>query len=302
MHPQLSVCALLYSGSLAIALSNAMRDDCYVLNQFSSEAEFLNFVEEDNHQIDCLILEDAPRLLSLFEQLEQKAVLLPIVVLVSDDRLDASQASSTQSSTSDSVAPLVLDEQYHTAILRVGAAQLDQIGTYIDQAITNFLELSPACSLPKDGTQPQASPHFSLSESALVPHQKRLADKLRERLGYLGVYYRRNPQNFLRNMQPAEKREFFLRLKNIYREIILNYFSDDDTLNQMIDNYVNMTFFADIPIARVVEIHMDLMDDFSKQLKLEGRSEEILLDYRLTLIDTLANLCEMYRRSIPRES
>jgi circadian clock protein KaiA len=25
------------------------------------------------------------------------------------------------------------------------------------------------------------------------------------------------------------------------------------------------------------------------------------LDYRLTLIDTIAHLCEMYRRSIPRE-
>lgn len=47
---------------------------------------------------------------------------------------------------------------------------------------------------------------------------------------------------------------------------------------------------------------MDLMDEFAKQLKLEGRSEEILLDYRLTLIDTIAHLCEMYRRSIPRES
>ncbi len=46
---------------------------------------------------------------------------------------------------------------------------------------------------------------------------------------------------------------------------------------------------------------MKLMDEFAQQLKLEGRSEEILLDYRLTLIDIVAHLCEMYRRSIPRE-
>jgi len=46
---------------------------------------------------------------------------------------------------------------------------------------------------------------------------------------------------------------------------------------------------------------MDLMETFAKQLKLESRSEEILLDYRLTLIDVIAHLCEMYRRSIPRE-
>jgi hypothetical protein len=30
---------------------------------------------------------------------------------------------------------------------------------------------------------------------------------------------------------------------------------------------------------------MELMDEFSQQLKLEGRSEEILLDYRLALIE-----------------
>jgi circadian clock protein KaiA len=46
---------------------------------------------------------------------------------------------------------------------------------------------------------------------------------------------------------------------------------------------------------------MELMDQFSQSLKLEGRSDEILLDYRLALIDILAHLGEMYRRSIPRE-
>lgn len=54
-------------------------------------------------------------------------------------------------------------------------------------------------------------------------------------------------------------------------------------------------------VPQIVEIHMELIDEISKQLKLEGRSEEILLDYRLTLIDIIAHLCEMYRRSIPRE-
>jgi circadian clock protein KaiA len=47
---------------------------------------------------------------------------------------------------------------------------------------------------------------------------------------------------------------------------------------------------------------MELMDEFSKQLKLEGRNDDILQDYRLTLIDAIAHLCEMYRRSVPRES
>jgi circadian clock protein KaiA len=41
---------------------------------------------------------------------------------------------------------------------------------------------------------------------------------------------------------------------------------------------------------------MELMDDFSQQLKLEGRSNDIILDHRLALVDIIANLGEMYRR------
>jgi circadian clock protein KaiA len=92
------------------------------------------------------------------------------------------------------------------------------------------------------------------------------------------------------------------QLRAKYRQIVLNYFDQESALNNQIDEFVNLTFFADVPVTQIVEMHMELMEEFSKQLQLEGRSEEILLDYRLTLIDTLAHLCEMYRRSIPRES
>lgn len=51
-------------------------------------------------------------------------------------------------------------------------------------------------------------------------------------------------------------------------------------------------------MPQIIEIHMELIDKFSKQLKLEGRNDEVLLDYRLTLIDILAHLCEIYRTSI----
>jgi circadian clock protein KaiA len=103
-------------------------------------------------------------------------------------------------------------------------------------------------------------------------------------------------------MTESQRQELLQQLRAEYREIILNYFSDDATLNDKIDNFVNQAFFADVSVSQIVAIHMELMDEFSKQLKLEGRSDEILLDYRLTLIDAIAHLCEMYRRSIPREA
>lgn len=139
-------------------------------------------------------------------------------------------------------------------------------------------------------------------QNSLKVQQHRLTDKLKERLGYLGVYYKRNPQNFFRHLPLDQKEALLSQLKLEYRDIVLTYFGGDGTLNQRIDDFVNTIFFADIPVSQIVEIHMDLMDEFAKQLKLEGRSEEVLLDYRLTLIDTIAHLCEMYRRSIPRES
>ncbi|WP_315862008.1 hypothetical protein [Picosynechococcus sp. NKBG042902] len=83
--------------------------------------------------------------------------------------------------------------------------------------------------------------------------------------------------------------------------MVLSYFSGDLPTNQAIDQFVNQAFFADVSVSYILETHMKLMDEFAQQLKLEGRSEEILLDYRLTLIDIVAHLCEMYRRSIPRE-
>lgn len=131
--------------------------------------------------------------------------------------------------------------------------------------------------------------------------QQRLADKLNERLGYLGVYYKRDSRLFLRNLSQEDRKEYLDRLKKIYRSIILEYFLEkNEGLNQKIDEFVNLSFFADLSVSQVLEIHMELMDDFAKQLRLEGRNDEILIDYRITLIDMIAHLCELYRRSIPR--
>ena len=102
-------------------------------------------------------------------------------------------------------------------------------------------------------------------------------------------------------MTPPQNDALLRQLKQNYREIILNYFAEEASLSNRIDQFVNTAFLIDLPIAQIVEIHMELMDEFSKHLKLEGRSDELLLDYRLTLIDTLAHLCEIYRRSLPRQ-
>lgn len=288
--------------------------DRYSISKFHTEEEFFSFIEQKKQQIDCLVLHGTSNLYQLLNQLNEQEALLPTLVLKPEleklepearhnDELTSKQPSAGHHaiaiSASANLEQKDLEALYHTAIIQISTAQLSQIDRYIDQALDQFLKLSPACALPDSisATPPD-------TETPLVLQQQRLAEKLKERLGYLGVYYKRNPQNFLRHMEKSERQEFLQKLRQNYRQIVLSYFSNTSSvgLNQKIDDFVNVAFFADISVAQIVEVHMELMDEFAKQLKLEGRSEEILLDYRLTLIDTIAHLCEMYRRSIPRES
>nr|AAQ82572.1 KaiA [Nostoc sp. PCC 9709] len=107
-------------------------------------------------------------------------------------------------------------------------------------------------------------------------------------------------QQHLQEMTPAERQGLLRQLKLDYSLILIDYFTTDKTLKDKIDKFINTIFYANIPVPQIIEIHMEVIEDFSNQLKLEGRSNETLLDYRLTLIDILAHLCELYRSSISK--
>lgn len=96
-------------------------------------------------------------------------------------------------------------------------------------------------------------------------------------------------------MSLEQQNTFFQELKQDYHQIILSYFTNSNVKLE-IEEFTDKVFSSNIPVPLIVQIHIELIEEFAKQLKLEGRSEEILLDYRLTLIDILAHLCEMYRR------
>ena len=175
---------------------------------------------------------------------------------------------------------------YHEAELHLPADQLAQLPYSLDAAVCNFLEKR-------------------LLKKAQQDHHAqgawRLSQRLEERLGFLGVYYKRDPQLFLRNLSDAEQSELIQSLKRSYRDLLLSYFRDPAAANQAIESFVNTAFFSDLPITKAVEIHMNLIDGWSKQLRVEGHQSEFLQDYRLALLDVMAHLCEMYRRSIPPE-
>jgi circadian clock protein KaiA len=248
----------------------------YALESFTTEEDFLQFIQQPNRYVDCLILEERPQLQNVLDWLSQQSIFFPVVFLKGDAAENPTEPTWT----------------YHAASVCLLPDQIEQIGEVIDQAIAQFIQLSPV-------RQPMVKSR--IPEAPLLPQQRRLSEKLKERLGYLGVYYKRNSKNFFRYMSAVEREDLLRHLKLEYREIVLTYFTDTENLNDRLDHFVNVAFFSDVSVAQVVEVHMELMDEFSKQLKLEGRNDDILQDYRLTLIDTIAHLCEMYRRSIPRE-
>ncbi|MFT0787592.1 circadian clock protein KaiA [Synechococcus sp. H55.10] len=283
----------------------------FVVECFQDQAAFLEALRKQDGHVDCLVLlVDPGRLQELHDlgnQLCAWGLLLPTVlaIVLEESHLETEEHSSR-------VKALLKREQffYHNATLvrpispqeLKGQARADCSGSpsvlelLVDRAIALFLQMSPTCGLPQGPVHPSDQPYLAYSNQ----QQRRLAEKLRERLGYAGVYYHRDPELFYRRLPPHEQRALMQRLRGLYQTIVLEYFQSPETANARIDELVALAFFADIGAAQLLELHMNLMEDFAKQLKLEGRSEEILLDYRLTLIDVMAHLSEMYRRSIPK--
>jgi circadian clock protein KaiA len=293
------------SQALAQSLSQFLSSDRYILHFTASEPELFNFVEQHKQYLDCLVLQDETSLQPFINRWYEQGVLLPVVIFPKESEKVRSHLTRNQVVDNPQITDNTLTEPanylLHAAEVRLDITQVPDVSSFIEKAIAQFVSLSPTSGLAESNAEIDPTRQLT-TFSFLMQQQRRLAEKLRERLGYLGVYYKRNPQLFLRHLSSSERQKLLENLKSEYRQIVLKYFSQENTLNQKIDNFVDKAFFADISVSRIVEIHMELMEEFSKQLKIEGRSEDILLDYRLTLIDVIAHLGEMYRRSIPRES
>jgi circadian clock protein KaiA len=182
--------------------------------------------------------------------------------------------------------------EYHEGEVHLPADQLEQLSYSLDAAVARVLG---------QGLQ-GASGSADAPAVGEVSEGWKLSTRLKERLGLLGVFYKRDPERFLRQLGETERRDLLDSLQRTYRDLLLSYFRDPAAANQALESFVNTAFFSDLPITKTVEIHMNLIDGFSKQLKLEGHRTDFLQDYRLALLDVMAHLCEMYRRSIPADA
>jgi len=305
LSSRLYICIFAPDTSISQSLITWLKDegvkessDRHYLHIIESNTEFQHFIIENKEKIDCLIILYNSTSQEIITNLYDEGLILPTVIIETPDypiNQGQYQADLTQENPPEENPSII----YHVGEIKIKPEQIKNITTHVDKAITQFLYLAPSCSVSeKEKTIP---PQNEERQNFLLLQQRRLASKLKERLGYLGVYYNRNPDYFYRNLSLEERQEYLGQLAAQYREVIILYFGEENEVNQLIDQFVNQCFFADLSVSQILEIHMELMDEFAQQLKLEGRNEEILLDYRLALIDIIAHLCEMYRRSIPRE-
>ena len=226
------------------------------------QLDLVSTLEAQQEEIDAVVVEQHLLDASSRELLLSRGLLFPAVV----------------------VGEMKGHVDYHSEELHLADDQLAQLGYTVDAAISRFLRQGRA-----DGR----------SDDDGFASVDKLSRRLQERLGYLGVFYKRDPSRFLGSLPSEERRELLESLQRTYRDLLISYFSDPAASNQALESFVNTAFFSDLPITRTVELHMDQIDEFWKQLRLEGHKSEFLQDYRLALLDVMAHLCEMYRRSIP---
>jgi circadian clock protein KaiA len=266
-QPALTVASLLSDPRLERACHQWLKGGRYQLEDLGSLADPVQELEQRRDAFDVVLLQQGSIPPEVYEDLRRQGLMLPAVV----------------------VGEVSGRVEYHEAEVHLPQDQLEQINYSIDAAVSRFLRRG----LQSNGVAPASGP------SPATPESWRLPNRLKGRLGYLGVFYKRDPSLFLRNLPQVEREELLASLERSYRDLLISYFKDPAAANQAIESFVHSAFFCDLPINKVVEIHVDLIDGFWKQLKLEGHKNDFLQDYRLALLDVLAHLCEMYRRSVP---
>jgi len=265
-QPALTIASLLRDPSLREACSQWLREDRYELVDLGEQADPGADLEGGWDGFDAVLLEQGLLSPDFIRQLWGKGLVLPTVIL----------------------GPVTGLVEYHGAEVRLAKDQLEQLSYSVDAAISRFLRRGQARG-SDDGNE------------AGWAEQWRFTDRLKERLGYLGVFYKRDPSRFYRNLPPPERITLLRSLERTYRDLLISYFRDPVAANQALESFVDTVFFSDIPVTKIVETHMNLIDEFWNLLKFKGRKNDFLRDYRLALMDVLANLCEMYRRSLPPE-
>ena len=269
-EPALTIASLIRDSCLQEACGRWLAGGRWRMVWLDPDANPVAQLELRREEFDALVLEEGALESQAYQALSDLGLQLPAVVI---------GAVSGQT-------------EFHQAEVHLPPDQPEQLSYSLDAAISRVLQRGQGAG---------AGPPLGQAKPETLEGWK-LANRLKGRLGFVGVFYKRDPSRFLRNLPELEREELFHSLERTYRDLLLSYFRDPAAANQALESFVNTAFFSDLPITKTVEIHVNLIDAFSQRLKLEGHKNDFLQDYRLALLDVMAHLCEMYRRSIPPDA
>ncbi|MGB3137043.1 MAG: hypothetical protein WBB18_09595, partial [Nodosilinea sp.] len=253
MVPPLQIYRLILSNQAKQGSDLNLDPSRYTVHPKILAGDALEWLQSRPEPPDCLVVDKQAWQEALRPALQQLKLVLPVVVLVTDREAIAQSVPQTDHCLGDVV--------HHSQ------SALPQLGSAIQAAIQEFLRLTGCNASSPGASVNEASP---LSRS-LSKQQHQLTEKLKTRLVYMGVYYKRNPSQFVRHLSLEDRSALLGQLKADYRKILLAYFANNPklNLNQLIDDFVDQAFMSDVSVAQIVEIHMHLIDNFAKQLKLE---------------------------------
>jgi len=233
-QPALTIASLLPDPRVERACRSWLKGGRYQLEDLGSLADPIQELQQRRELFDVVLLQQGVHPPEVYDSLRQQGLLLPAVVI-------------------GEVSGRV---EYHEAEVHLPQDQLEQIAYSVDAAVSRFLRQG----------MPAAPAAGGEAAGAGTPERWRLPNRLKGRLGYLGVFYKRDPSLFLRNLPQEEREELLRSLKRSYRDVLIGYFRDPAAANQAIESFVHSAFFSDLPINMVVEIHVDMIDVFWKQL------------------------------------
>ena len=270
-EPSLTIASLIRDPSIGQVCSRWLKGGRCHMVWVDPSSNPVAELERRREEFDALLLEQGAVGPSVYQSLSDLGLVLPTVVI----------GAGTG------------EVEFHDAEVHLPTNQLEQLSYSLDAAVSRFLRRGGVGAGDVSADQ--------LAPGGETPDRWKLANRLQGRLGLLGVFYKRDSSRFLRNLSAADRDALLQSLERTYRDLLLSYFRDPSAANQALESFVNTAFFSDLPITKAVEIHMNSIDGFAKQLKLEGNQNDFLQDYRLALLDVMAHLCEMYRRSVPPE-
>ena len=254
-EPALTIVSLLRDPGLAEACAVWLRGGPYRVEAIDPFADPVAVLERSPEAFDAVLIEQGILAAENRQALIERGLLLPTVV----------------------IGEVTGRVELHDAEVHLPADQLEQLSYSLDAAVSRFLRrgLPSSATLKAGDSEPAPSEPGGRHPSDSADRWK-LTNRLQGRLGYLGVYYKRDPSRFLRNLPSGDRDELLHSLTRTYRDLLLSYFRDPAIANQALESFVNTAFFSDLPITSAVEIHMNLIERFAKQLQLEGHKNDFL--------------------------